>query len=274
MPKGHEKELSKTYLNESVSVSKDTRGISNTLHILDSHVVKTNPFGVNVSGDNSYRRAERLSAALHLITNHVPENEPLRFKIRTSSIELLALILDLRLGFRTPSSEKGQAVLAAIRELVSLVRLLAVAGYVSAENVNAIAEALDELGSLIVVSQRSTLAEQMTVTRDDLIPPAHQSVQLGTESRRRRNGPKLPRRNIKDITDKTRLNMSIMADERASQILDILKLGGVLGIRDISANLPQYSEKMIQRELVDLVLAHKVTKIGAKRWSRYQIAFV
>jgi len=59
---------------------------------------------------------------------------------------------------------------------------------------------------------------------------------------------------------------------RANQILDILKLGGALGIKDIAANLPQYSEKMIQRELANLVVTRSVEKAGEKRWSKYRIS--
>ena len=62
-----------------------------------------------------------------------------------------------------------------------------------------------------------------------------------------------------------------MLPQRAERIIDILKAGGMLGIRDISANLPQYSEKMVQRELAELVETGKVRKIGAKRWSRSQL---
>lgn len=54
--------------------------------------------------------------------------------------------------------------------------------------------------------------------------------------------------------------------------MDILKFGGILGIKDIASNLPQYSEKMIQRELASLVQKGFVQKTGAKRWSRYQVA--
>jgi DeoR/GlpR family transcriptional regulator of sugar metabolism len=58
---------------------------------------------------------------------------------------------------------------------------------------------------------------------------------------------------------------------RASRIMDILKDGGVLGIKDIAANLPEYSEKMIQRDLAFLVKQNQVRKSGAKRWSRYSL---
>lgn len=269
MPKGHEKESSKTQNAFSPDNVRETRDVTNILSILDNPIVRTNPFGANVTGDTSYRRAERISAALHLVTNHVPDNEPLRTAVRTGGIELLGLLLGLRSGFRSLASEKGQASLAAIRELISLVRLLAVAGYVSSQNVSAIAEALDELGSLIVVSQKSVLAEQVSISRDDLIPAQKSSLRtdLPIKNASRTNagirGSQIQKDNIKDASDTN--------SARSGQIMDILKLGGVLGIKDISANLPQYSEKMIQRELADLVDANRVKKIGAKRWSRYQI---
>ena len=59
--------------------------------------------------------------------------------------------------------------------------------------------------------------------------------------------------------------------QRSDRIMDMLKVGGMLGIKDISTNLPQYSEKMIQRELAELVTSGRVRKLGAKRWSRYEI---
>lgn len=263
MPKGHEKESSKTVQASNSESGKDIRDISNILQILDSKVLKTNPFGGNITGDNSYKRAERISAALHLITNHVPESEPLRSAIRGAGLRLLGHILELRTAFRSIASEKGQMTLAAIRELVSFVRLLAVAGYVSAQNVNAIAEALDELGSLISVSQQSALAEQMNISREDLVPPTPPATRSDVSPRDR----KVARVRIKDIRDTN----DTQNTNRTDQILDILKFGGVLGIKDIAMNLPQYSEKMVQRGLAELVHMNRIEKIGAKRWSRYKL---
>lgn len=264
MPKGQEKDISKTNPVHQIESQASSKDVSNILNILDSHIVRTNPFGANVSGETSYRRAERISAALHLITNHVPEGEPLRSSIRQDGLQLLTNILNLREGFRSAASEKGEA-LAVIRELVSLTRLLAVSGYVSPSNATAVVEALDELGNLIVISQRSTLAEQLTISRGDLVPAAQSTYRTPQfESRSSRPRP----RPVKDISKPVE---SVTDSARSDRILDILRLGGVLGIKDIAANLPQYSEKMIQRELAELVRLDKVTKQGEKRWSRYQI---
>ncbi len=259
MPKGQEKDAQKTQASFVPDSPKETRDVSNVLSILDAHLVKTAPFGANVSGENSYKRAERISAALHLITSHIPEEEPLRNLTRSKGLDLLSFILDLRSGLRAPSSEKGQVVLALIRELISLVRLLAISGFISAQNAGAIIEALDELGSLIVISQRSSLAEQFAISRNELTPPSPREIHRPISAQARTDTKK----DIKDTGIITR------TENRSQQILDILKFGGTLGIKDITANLPQYSEKMIQRELLDLVSSGKIQKIGEKRWSKY-----
>lgn len=261
---GHEKESSGTHKNPLQDSVKNVQDVSNALSILDNQHIRTNPFGANISGENSYKRAERIGAALHLVTNNVPYEEPLRKTIRDNSVALMSLILDLRSGIRGAVSEKGQIVLASIRELISLVRLLAIAGFISVQNAQVIAEALDELGSLIVVSQRSVLAEQFTMSRDQLVPTSAASKPANFAGRARTRAAQ----GGEQIVSEGAIGAS---GQRGERIMDILKLGGALGIRDISANLPQYSEKMVQRELAHLVGTGKVRKLGAKRWSRYQL---
>lgn len=267
MPKGHIKEVSETQRPNDNSVARNVKDVSNALSILEDHRVQTNPFGGNVSGENSYRRAERLASALHLVTNHIADHEPLRASIRSLGVRLLERMLELRSGFRVSTSERGQSVLAEIREGISLVRLLAIAGYISTQNAQALVEALDDLGSLIVVSQRSNLAEQVIFSRAELTPPV-QTDTSNTKGNINRT-ERITRNPIKDI-NKVRTS-SNGSKERGERIMDILRSGGVLGIKDISMNLPEYSEKMIQRELVELVDIGKVRKTGEKRWSRYQV---
>lgn len=268
MPKGHIKETLETQRPNDSVVARNIKDVSNALSILEDYRVQTNPFGGNVSGENSYRRAERIVSALHLVTNHVSEEEPLRSSVRSLGVRLLGRMLELRSGFRIATSERGQSVLAEIREGISLVRLLAISGYISTQNAQAIVEALDDLGSLIVVSQRSNLAEQVIFTRAELTPPTQSDMSYTKPIQQNRTERKvyIPQKD-KLANQRNTSNSS----ERGERIMDILRVGGILGIKDISMNLPQYSEKMIQRELVDLVESGRVNKTGEKRWSRYQI---
>lgn len=57
-----------------------------------------------------------------------------------------------------------------------------------------------------------------------------------------------------------------------SAIIEVLRTSADLGIKEIAVNLPEYSEKMIQRELADLVAAGTVRRVGIRRWSKYVLA--
>jgi hypothetical protein len=264
---------------------RDSRKPDSLLRFLDNHTVKTNPFGQNTSGEKAYRRAERLVAALHLLTAHVQESEPVKHSIRAKAIKLLSDILALRDEMRVPNSSRIHATQITIRELISLTRLLAVSGVVSTQNADVIVEAEDELGNFLQVSQRSPLSESTVISREGLLSAVTPEKRTGSLLKDR-----LPRAiNQKDMvlsdnTDETSIKdrqkdtsnfPSSRTDKlgaRAQAIIGVLKSGGEIGIRDISSNLPEYSEKMIQRELASLVPAGVVKKVGLKRWSRYSIA--
>ncbi|MCE9541029.1 hypothetical protein K8R03_00530 [Candidatus Kaiserbacteria bacterium] len=242
---------------------------------MDGHTVRTNPFGENRAGDRAYRRAERIASAIHLLTNHIGSDEPVSSAIRSGAVDLLQQMLLLRDEMRAPQSSFLMAAQARIRQLISLVRILTVSGYISMQNATTMVEALDELGNFMSVAQRSMLSESFSVSRDDLL-----DVRTSAPARAVRIV-----KDIKDTADAAPLNQSVsdvsesdnsafrkgQITVRAQSILDILQSGGVMAIKDICSNLPEYSEKMIQRELLGLVEGGKVKKTGLKRWSRYTI---
>lgn len=193
---------------------------------------------------------------------------------------MLQHILFLRDGMRAAQSSTVTAVHSRIRYLISLVRLLTVSGYVSMQNAHTMVEALDELGSFLVAAQRSALSENVSISREDLLdvhntpiaklsPPAQRSVKDIKDNV-----------SVKDMELIAGLNKTSVSVEhnngqvgiRAHSIVEILRVGGSLGIKDICSNLPEYSEKMIQRELLELVAKGMVLKTGLKRWSKYSIA--
>ncbi len=146
--------------------------------------------------------------------------------------------------------------------------MLAVSGLVSSQNAQIIIEALDELGNFANVSKRSPLSEGVAFSKEDLLDVAsHGSVKDIKDIRRIKDND-----TVKDIhaaTDTSPIQKDTSV--RKQGILDVLRSGRELGIRDIAASLPEYSEKMIQRELLSLILDGKVKKLGFKRWSKYSI---
>ncbi|HCM43585.1 MAG: hypothetical protein UY39_C0023G0009 [Candidatus Kaiserbacteria bacterium GW2011_GWC2_49_12] len=263
-------DIYETTIDNIMDGSRDIQKTDNLAQFLDGYIVRTNPFGRNSSGERAYRRAERLVAALHILTNHVPPQEPARSEARHVSLGLLSNLLALRDEMRVSVSPAFRAVQASVRELISLVRALSTSGYISFQNAGTVIEALDELGNFLMASQRSSLSESVTFSKDDLLgvhdpvihPTPTRPTFSGIRSSRVSNKTKL---GIKDRMSDTNGTLS----RRAQSVLEILKSQGTIGIRDIASNFPEYSEKMIQRELAYLIKLDRVKKVGFKRWSKY-----
>jgi len=248
---------------------KDIQKSDTLAKLLDNPSVRTNPFGDNVIGERAYRRAERLVAALHLLTNHIPAEEPLRDSVRRISVQMLSEILQLRDEMRATNSARLSAVQASIRNLISLVKMLTVSGFISVQNAQVANEALDELGNFLNTSLRSSLSESVRLNKDDLLNVREMSVRVVRDVRDRVVKDTLTQRTVSEAVSIDR-KMSHNGG-RGEEILAVLRPGGEFGIRDIVSHLPEYSEKMIQRELAVLIKDGKVMKNGFKRWSKYSI---
>jgi len=254
----------------------DTKDIQNRGQIarfLDDTTIRTNPFGPNVSSERAYRRAERVVAAVFLLTKHISPDESVRARSREKGIILLTNILNLRDEMRSTGSVAFQNTLASIRELISLVRMLSVGGFVSPQNASIVAEALDELGNFLATSQRSTLSESVVLSKEEffagaVLSQSRVAVSDIKDILLKKDESLSEKDKIKKVVSDNTVRFSI----RGEAIFQILKSKGELGIKDISSNLPEYSEKMIQRELAALTAMGRVKKSGFKRWSRYSLA--
>lgn len=264
------KDILQTYISHIMDDMRDTRG-SMFSKLLDS-VVHTNPFGKNRLGDRMYRRAERLTAAVFLMTNHIPPDESLKIEVRKSSSLLLQKALACRHGMRSSTSVAVEEFQVSVRHLISLIRLLVFSGFISPQNADVVANAADELGTFVSTASRSSLSEAVPISKADLlnvpdfykgqkdriavkdISPVKDSLVTSNRS---------PLNSIDDAT--------LSLTPRGTGIIDILHSGEQLNIRDIAANLPEYSEKTIQRELASLIQKGVVKRIGHKRWSRYSL---
>ncbi len=266
-----------------MDIGKDIQKSEGIVKFVEGYSAKTNPFGENRVGERAYRRAERIAAALYLLTAHVSDSEPLRIKVRAAAVKLLDDVLALKSEMRALNSEKTSLLKSSVRELISLTRILAVAGYISTQNASVVAEALDELSGFLVASQRSSLSESASFSREDFLD-VRESVSQPRTPARENTGP-VPEKDIKEQSEtksesvrtekanaepRTSKGQTSHKSARSKVILEVLR-GGEMGIRDVASNLPEFSEKMIQRELAALVQEGLVVKSGEKRWSRYAL---
>ncbi|HET8581592.1 MAG TPA: hypothetical protein VFL98_03995 [Candidatus Paceibacterota bacterium] len=243
---------------------KDMKDIKD---LIPSFEAKTDPFGRSSSVDYAYKRSERIVSAIYLVTNHVPETEPLRIRLRSLGHQLLDSVIGLANGFRAGEG----SVLARVREGVTLVRLLQVAGFISGGNAQILAGALDELGQFLTSAGHSSLSDRLQLERADLMPIAAEAPQQPAAPRR----IAIPRREPAQKRPPAAPGRTVQTevhDERRTLIMDILRQSGPLGIKDITAQTPGVSEKTVQRELSALIQEGTVKKEGEKRWSTYALS--
>lgn len=251
-----------------------------------NQTTRTSPFGDNVSADRAYRRVEKIAAAVHLLTNHISDTEYLRVEARRTATSLLSQVLALRDELRSPTATPVREVEVTIRYLISLLRMLAVSGHVSSPNADIVSEALDDLGVFVQAAHRSVLSESVRLSRDEFLDVRMRVLPNVQASDSEKEHVVTTVSQTAANTGSVRVSVSgdipesasgedtaphAVADIRVASILEVLRTGGAWGIKDILAHLPEYSEKMIQRELADLVQKKVVSKQGAKRWSKYSL---
>lgn len=240
------------------------------LNVLDFDAGRTTPFGKNTLGDNAYRRAERIAAAIHLLTDHIDESEPLRIEVRRLATGVLASILELRRGFRSSGGEAIATAQAQISHIVSLLRILTVVGIVSTANAEILIGGLGDLSALFE-SQRVSMSEDVSLSKEDLMPRSRMILAArGNYSEKQRFEKDINVKDSLNVSDR-KIARTEMSFNKSNGVLMFLKKGDKYGIKDIASQMPEYSEKTIQRMLSELVSKGIVRKEGDKRWSKYSL---
>lgn len=76
----------------------------------------------------------------------------------------------------------------------------------------------------------------------------------------------------KDISKGQNSTASKGHSERTQRILDYIRRQGSVSIKEIASTIKGCSEKTIQRELISLIQAGLVRRVGERRWSHYEPA--
>jgi hypothetical protein len=220
-----------------------------------------------------YSRSEKIAAAIFLLTKKISEKDTIKSVSRNAAAEMLEMSLRLGDGLRNKETGTAEDFLAHLRKVVSHIRLLVVAGYVSHQNGDIVIEAVEELARHVNNVDIHALSEEVILARSDVKVPdirPVQSISAGSSASKSVQGASVPREQHKSHT-----TSSVTVEKHSNRqhtIVELIRKGGALGIRDIAAHIPGCGEKTVQRELAALVSAGTLKKQGEKRWSTYSIA--
>lgn len=217
-------------------------------------------------------RAKKLTAVVYIVTNLIPQNDPLRLFIRKFSIKLLSL---MRVSTdRNILAEVSAESAILCRKIVEMTEIAFFSGYISEMNYSVLKTEFD-----IFINEISNSGGfQQTIDRDSLKAKAVSDKMSFSQSpifkgQKRElaewhTGKHMDRAGIAPSSG----IVEAKKNSRKEAIISIIKLKGAVSIRDISSVVVNCSEKTIQRELTSLVVEGALKRVGERRWSVYSLA--
>jgi hypothetical protein len=230
--------------------------------------------------DFVFKKAEKISCAIYLITNHFPEREPLKWSLRDKTLSILGEIIIFR-GIFSDNLTSKESLSTKILEITSLLDLAFSAGLISDMNYRIIKQESLKLANF--VGSKTPLKSSSR----PLFEGGFFNVELKDSLEERIDEYNLERNSVKDIPkgQETKRHLSfknsekdisvlrnksqVKTEERKRKIVAVIKEKKIVSVKDITNFITDCSEKTIQRDLVSLVRKKVLKKTGERRWSRY-----
>ena len=199
--------------------------------------------------DIIYQKSEKLASAIYLITSFFNDQEPLKWKLRTLSTDLV--------------SERVKDKYSITKETLSLFSLAKNVGLISETNYDILNRELSKFSQEAEKPLDPTFFSE-TVVDERALPQPHRIEYIKDKS--------IDSKTIQGPVLREFGAVSVKKNSRQSIIIAILKRKKEIMIKDVSSLVSGCSEKTIQRELSAMVRAGVLKKMGEKRWSRYSLA--
>lgn len=205
-------------------------------------------------------KIEKISQAVYLVSNHLKDNEPLKWELRKESMAIIGCSRTMEDSSPSdiPADLAIEAVSSSAYTLISLLTLSFVAGLISTGNANLIIRELEDLIGAFAVTYKEYAAKAGFILSDEFFKTIDKGQNPAVSTAQER----LP---LQPKTAKDKQN------SRQNQIIDLLKTQSDLTIKDFARVIVGCSEKTIQRELTELVVKGVVRKDGERRWSKYSL---
>lgn len=235
-----------------------------------------NPFGHNPVLSQALRRIERITLAVHLVTNAVPDTEQVKQQVRSDAQDVLRYLLAHAQGFYKKESIAYTTLHAKVRSVLALLDMVHIVGYLSIEHLELIKHAYVDMLSLLANSVAAGNAHTAILTGEDLVlaqqHKGHSSTSKGHIKDTFEIKDKQEEKGTESKKRETPLAQKKTTNNRRLAIIDMLTAHHNATMQDIAAALPKVGLKTIQRELVRLVDDGVVVRKGERRWTTYSLS--
>lgn len=247
------------------------------------------------------QKSQKLASAIYLVTGFFTDQDPMKWKLRQLVNDLVSLALSFKsLVFKEREMARVESR-EVVMEILALIEVGKNVGLISEGNFSVFKQEFDKYLLNIGFPQgleekdgQALLSSNFFTTSSSTLPsgtpPAPKEIKDNTyneesdskEEVRSLTQHYLPKRQLLDIpqiSPKTQPKslkefgaVSVKKNSRQSIIINLLKRKKEIMIKDVSPLISGCSEKTIQRELLAMVAAGILRKVGEKRWSRYSLA--
>ncbi len=235
------------------------------------------------------KRAEKISAAVFLVTNFLNDQEPLKWSIRKAALKTISSVSKIFSGDYVAKRSGLNDAKDGIVELSSLIDIASLAGMISSMNSSILSKELADTLSAVEREETSPYRPKSSRIPQDFFEPKNDQEDLSTEDEnlalpaqktaenhprplKDKNAPSAPKLNLEKPKAREYGSVAIKRNKRQSFIIQALKKKKDLTIKDISMIFHDCSEKTIQRELAALVEEGVVVRDGERRWTTYSLA--
>lgn len=219
------------------------------------------------------KKIEKLSGVIHILTNNLSDNEPIKNLLRQESLGLLKGAVER--GKSVPGIVSLESNILNCLSLIGVAEQSLVISGMNSQVLRAEFQKLIPIIALLYRDERERFAfdpKSLDVSPGLISVPLAPEISKGhkgqTKERILSNTPKQkPEKEKKDQYN----SIGHSDSTRSKIILDVVRNKGEVGIKDITAIVRGVSSKTIQRDLSALVLNGVLKKSGERRWSRYSI---
>lgn len=248
-------------------------------------------------------KTEKICTALYMVSDLLEDKEPIKFGIKDSSIKMLTNVCNIVFSKNLYSDANIAGM--SILEARSLLNLIYRSGNMSEMNYGVIVQEIDNILDLLseikeANSINSTDSEiplvdpgffavdpvrQETIDQDQIIKERLDNIKDIYKGHKGQANRNVLYNNYSKFSSRTSDNSQMLGtsisttkrqlnkgnSDRREKIVTLIKKNKKVSIKDIAAEIPDISEKTLQRELLSMVKEGLVKKEGERRWSQYYI---
>ncbi|MBP6925856.1 MAG: hypothetical protein KBC22_02275 [Candidatus Pacebacteria bacterium] len=243
---------------------------------------------------NLAKRAERITTALHMVSNFIPKEDALHNDIRRYGLRTIKNLY--RCINCDPFDQQLflEEALVNIEYTITALSIASATGMVSTMNRDILEKALHGIGVKIHQQLQIALRHEHDISNDptasidkntllDFLQETANFDQLAGEDfqetlRKAMDIKKTSKTPVNDmpimrteVAKNIKTTSSNESKDRQQKIQDIIADKGQATIKDIATRITNCSEKTLQRDLLKLIKDNVIEKEGDKRWSLYRI---